>query len=175
MKTNHWFISLLSLGGLFLLAASVGSRSVTVNAQATAPATMVPAAVPAVLQQWSDAFNAHNVDKLVTLFTKDGAHEDVATGTFVKGPTQLKAFLQGMFMGIPDLHIDIVNCWVQGEHGAIEWILNGTDAGLFKTGKKFSFRGTTLLDMDGSLFARTVDYYDLVTIMRQVGLMPAGT
>ncbi len=172
MKTNKWSILLLSLGVLFLLAASVGPRSVTANTQATTVATMAPATVPAALQQWTDAFNAHNADKIVAMFTKDGVHEDVATGTLVKGPTQIKAFLQGLFTAVPDGHIDLVNGWVQAGHGVMEWVFSGTDAGLLKTGKKFSSRGITSLDMDGTLFTRTVDYYDLATIMRQVGLLP---
>jgi ketosteroid isomerase-like protein len=57
-------------------------------------------------------------------------------------------------------------------HGTIEWMFSGTDKDVFKTGEKFSVRGVSVIDMrDGKIF-RNVDYYDVATVMRQVGLLP---
>jgi ketosteroid isomerase-like protein len=61
---------------------------------------------------------------------------------------------------------------IRGGHGTIEWTFNGTDKGVFNTGKKFSVRGVSVIDVrDGKIF-RNLDFYDSATIMRQVGVLP---
>ena len=172
-----WFIR--SLAGsitLLLIALTLASHGATVNAQATQAATMAPAPVAAVVQNWVDAWNSLKVDAVVAVFTKDGVYEDVPTGKVSKGSTEIGAFAQFFFTAVPDLHIDLVNSWVQGGHGEIEWVFSGTDKGIYKTGKKFSLRGATVLDTnaDGTLITRDVDYYDFATLMRQIGVLPAG-
>jgi ketosteroid isomerase-like protein len=58
-------------------------------------------------------------------------------------------------------------------HGTIEWTLSGTDKGMYKTGKKFSVRGVSVIEVrEGKIF-RNLDFYDSATIMRQLGLLPA--
>ena len=53
-------------------------------------------------------------------------------------------------------------------------MFSGTDKDVFKTGKKFSVRGVSVIDMrDGKISPQHVDFYDVATIMRQVvGQLP---
>jgi ketosteroid isomerase-like protein len=53
-----------------------------------------------------------------------------------------------------------------------EWIWSGTDKGLFKTGKNFSVRGVSVYEVSKGKISRYKEFYDLTTIMRQVGLLP---
>jgi len=69
-----------------------------------------------------------------------------------------------------DEHADI-----RDGHGTIEWTFSGTDKGVYKTGKKFSVRGVSVIDMRDGKISRNLDFYDLATIMRQVGVLPADT
>ena len=59
-----------------------------------------------------------------------------------------------------------------GGHGYSEWVLSGTDLGIFKTKKTFLFRGASINDIAGGKFTRNLDYYDLSIVMKQVGLLP---
>jgi ketosteroid isomerase-like protein len=44
---------------------------------------------------------------------------------------------------------------------------------MYKTGKKFSVRGVSVIEVrEGKIF-RNLDFYDSATIMRQLGLLPA--
>jgi ketosteroid isomerase-like protein len=43
---------------------------------------------------------------------------------------------------------------------------------VFKTGKKFSVRGVSVIDLRDDKIFRNVDFYDVATIMRQVGQLP---
>jgi hypothetical protein len=42
------------------------------------------------------------------------------------------------------------------------------------TGKRFSIRGVTILELQGDKIRRDSDYWDAATVMRQVGLLPAA-
>src|SRR5260221_10840270 len=110
---------------------------------------MAPVPVAAVVQNWVDAWNSHNPDAVVAVFTKDAVYQDMPAGKISKGLSEIRAFAQFFFTAVPDLHIDLVNSWIQGGHGEMEWVFSGTDAGIYKTGKKFSVRGATILDTDG--------------------------
>lgn len=68
----------------------------------------------------------------------------------------------------------LVNSSLKDGHGTIEWVFSGTDQGIYGTGRTFSVRGVAVLDVRGSKIARNSDYFDLATILRQLGLLPRG-
>ncbi len=90
------------------------------------------------------------------------------------GTAQIHDFAQFFFTAIPDLKIELVNSHIKGGHGTIEWIFSGTDKGIYMTGKKFSVRGVTVLDLKGNKISRDSDYWDLATVLRELGLLPPG-
>jgi len=57
-----------------------------------------------------------------------------------------------------------------GHHGTIEWIFSGTDVSIFGTGKKYSFVGVTVIDTENNLITSNIDYYDLDTMLCELGL-----
>ena len=119
-----------------------------------------------------DAWNSHNVDQVLAVFTDDAFYEDVTFGLVNHGRADLVKFVQFFFGAVPDLHLQCVNTAVHGGHGFIEWVFSGTDVGVFKTGKRFSVRGASVIDVRGGRIARDSDYYDAATIMREVGILP---
>jgi steroid delta-isomerase-like uncharacterized protein len=127
----------------------------------------------AVAEQWIAAWNSHNPDKVLPLFTDDLVYEDVAFGEVSHGKTELRKFVADEYEGVPDLELKLVRVDFNGNHGTIEWTFNGTDKGVFKTGKKFSVRGVSVIDLRGGKISSNLDYYDSATIMRQVGILPA--
>jgi steroid delta-isomerase-like uncharacterized protein len=128
----------------------------------------------AVAQGWVDAWNSHNPDAVVAVFTEDALYEDVPFGLVSHGVVEIRAFAESFFTVVPDLHIELVNSSLKGGHGTIEWIFSGTDRGIYKTGKKFAVRGVTVIEVQGSKLSRNSDYYDLATMLRQFGLLPPG-
>jgi steroid delta-isomerase-like uncharacterized protein len=124
-------------------------------------------------EQWIAAWNSHRPDQMLALFTEDIVYEDVAFGVVNHGKAEVRKFAAEEFEGVPDLELKLLRAHVQGGHGTIEWSFSGTDKGLFKTGKKFSVRGVTVMDLRDGKISRNLDFYDAATIMRQVGLLPA--
>ena len=126
----------------------------------------------AVAEKWIAGWNSHNPDKMLPLFTDDVFYEDVAFGEVSHGRAEVRKFAASEFEGVPDLELKLMRSNIHDGHGTIEWTFSGTDKDVFKTGKKFSVRGVSVIDMrDGKIF-RNVDFYDAATIMRQVGLLP---
>lgn len=124
-------------------------------------------------KQWIAGWNSRNTDQLLQLFTSDVFYEDVAFGEANHGSAELRKYAADYFEAVPDLELKLLRASIHNGHGTIEWILSGTDKGMFKTGKKFSVRGVSVIDVrDGKIF-RNLDFYDAATIMRQVGLLPA--
>jgi len=134
-------------------------------------ATTDPADVLA--KQWIAGWNSRNADLLLRIFTADVFYEDVAFGEANHGSAELRKYAADYFEAVPDLELKLLRASIQNGHGTIEWLLSGTDKGMFKTGKKFSVRGVSVIEVrDGKIF-RNLDFYDAATIMRQVGLLPA--
>jgi steroid delta-isomerase-like uncharacterized protein len=128
----------------------------------------------AVIEGWVAAWNSHDPDAVVALFTDDATYEDVPFGLVNHGAAEIHAFAQFFFTVVPDLHVDLVNSDLKGGHGTIEWVFSGTDVGLYNTGNTFSVRGATVIDVHGTKITRNSDYYDLATILRDLGLLPPG-
>jgi steroid delta-isomerase-like uncharacterized protein len=126
----------------------------------------------AVAEKWIAGWNSHDPDKMLPLFTDDIFYEDVAFGEVSHGPAEVRKFFLSEMEGVPDLELKLMRADIHDGHGTIEWMFSGTDKDVFKTGKKFSVRGVSVIDMrDGKIF-RNVDFYDVATVMRQVGLLP---
>lgn len=127
----------------------------------------------AIAEKWIAAWNSHSPDKMISSFTDDIFYEDVAFGEVSHGSSELRKFAASEFEGVPDLELKLLRANVHGGHGTIEWIFSGTDKGVFKTGKKFSVRGVSVIEVRDGKIARCLDFYDSATIMRQVGVLPA--
>jgi len=119
------------------------------------------------------AWNSHDVERVVPVFTNDVFYEDVTFGAVNRGSAELRKFAASIFEAVPDLKFELVSSSINGGHGTIEWVFTGTDQGLYKTGKRFSVRGVSVIDLRGEKISRNLDFYDPASIMRQVGLLPS--
>src|ERR1039458_3206659 len=126
----------------------------------------------AIAEKWIAAWNSRSPDKMIPLFTDDIFYEDVAFGEVSHGGAEVRKFAASEFEAVPDLELKLLRASVHNGHGTIEWTFSGTDKGVFKTGKKFSVRGVSVIDVREGKIVRNLDFYDSATIMRQVGLLP---
>lgn len=143
------------------------------------PAFVAPAGVQAgsngdtaVAEKWIAAWNSHDPDKMLPVFTDDVFYEDVAFGEVSRGQAEFRKFAAEEFEGVPDAELKLVRGAVHNGHGTIEWTFSGTDKGVYKTGKKFTVRGVSVIDVRDGKISRSLDFYDTGTIMRQVGVLP---
>jgi len=126
----------------------------------------------AIAEQWVAAWNSHSPDKMLPLFSDDIFYEDVAFGEVSHGKAEVSKFAASEFEAVPDLELKLLRAEIHGGHGTIEWSFSGTDKDIYKTGKKFTVRGVSVIDVRDGKIVRNLDFYDSGTIMRQVGLLP---
>ena len=114
------------------------------------------------LQRVVDAFNAHDLDAVMSFFTDDpvlelprGPHP---WGQRFEGPEEVRAGLASRFAGIPNVHYGDDRHWVRGNRGCSEWLLTGTTA----QGVRLEVRGCDLWTFDGDRIARKDSYWKLV-------------
>jgi hypothetical protein len=114
------------------------------------------------LQGLVDAFNAHDLDRIMTFFVDECVLEmprgSEPWGTRYVGRTAVRDALAGRFAGIPDVHYGDAEHWVCGDHAVSRWLLTGTSA----TGQ-IRVRGCDLFDLapDGRV-QRKDSYWKIV-------------
>ena len=127
----------------------------------------------AIAEKWIAAWNSHTPDKMLPLFSDVIVYEDVAFGELSHGKAEVSKFAASEFEAVPDLELKLLRADIHGGHGTIEWSFSGTDKDIYKTGKKFTVRGVSVIDVRNGKIVRNLDFYDSGTIMRQVGVLPA--
>ena len=128
-------------------------------------------------ERYRAAWNANDGDALTACFTDDCVYTDAALGKVCKGHGQLRDFLAETFQAFPDFRIESTTV-VTGTDGdyALEWTMSGTQKGnmpnLPATGKSFSIRGATIIELEHGKIRRCSDYWDLAAFIKQLGHNP---
>jgi ketosteroid isomerase-like protein len=76
------------------------------------------------------------------------------------------------FTDFENFKLEVVRSTFYKGGGVVEWVWSGTEKGLFKTGKSFSVRGVSIIEVRGGKVSSYKEYYDFATVMRQLGLLP---
>lgn len=129
-----------------------------------------------VAREWLEAWDAHDIDRILSFYTEDAVYEDVPTvengwGPPSRGQEELRQALVQMFQEMPDLGLQFVSAFSNGDRMAVEWIMTGTQY-LDYTGE-FSIRAVSVLDLEGDKIAAASDYYDAYLLLTQLGMVPA--
>ena len=128
-----------------------------------------------MVREYFASWKTHDVEKIASFFTDDCVYDNVAREQTYRGKDQLKGWAKASFDAIPDFKLDITSLFASGDLLACEWIMTGTLSGkspeLPATGKGFSVRGSTIVQLKDGKIQRNADYWDLATFLRQVDLM----
>jgi ketosteroid isomerase-like protein len=105
------------------------------------------------LQAFLDAFNAHDVDAIMSFFTDDCVFDmprgPGPGGRLLIGKQQVREGIRSRFDGIPDIRYEDDRHWTCGERGVSEWTIRGTQA----AGERIEVRGCDLFEFtsDGKI------------------------
>lgn len=132
-----------------------------------------------VLNDYAAAWNSHDTEKLVSLFTDDCVYEELGIGVIKRGKEELRAFINGFFANFPDVNFEPKSSFISGNWYCAEWVWTGTykgnAPGLPATGKKVSIRGVSVGELKEGKIKRNSDYYNRMDFFQQLGvkLVPA--
>jgi steroid delta-isomerase-like uncharacterized protein len=140
---------------------------------------MVNSSRDRLLEDWAAAWSSpENEEKFLALFTEDCVYEDVAMGIVNHGKGELRNFYHLVFSAFPDCKVELHTHFVAGNHAAAEWLFSGTHKGDFPglpaSNKHTSVRVASVFELQGSQFRRCSDYWDMATILKQIGAMPSA-
>ena len=132
----------------------------------------------AIVEKWVAAWNSHDVDDIASFYTDDGIHEDVAVGSVFHGKDEIKKGISPLFSACPDFKMELKSIFGNDDRVATEWVQTGTQTEAFgdlkipATGKSFSVHGASITTLSRGKIARNSDYWNLLTMLQQIGLLP---
>jgi ketosteroid isomerase-like protein len=115
-----------------------------------------------VLQAFLDAFNAHDVEAIMSFFADDCVLEmprgPAPGGRRLVGKQQAREGIQSRLDGIPDVHYGDDRHWICGDRGVSEWTLRGTQ----RTGERIEVRGCDLFEFVDGKISRKDSFWKIV-------------
>jgi ketosteroid isomerase-like protein len=114
------------------------------------------------LQAFLDAFNARDMDAIMSFFTEDCVLDmprgPAPGGRRATGRAQVRAAIQSRFDGIPDIQYGDDRHWTCGDRGVSEWTIRGTQA----TGEPIEVRGCDLFEFSGGRISRKDSFWKII-------------
>jgi steroid delta-isomerase-like uncharacterized protein len=115
-----------------------------------------------MLQAFLDAFNAHDVDAIMSFFAEDCVldmpHGPGPGGRRLVGKDQVREGIQSRLDGIPDIHYGDDIHWLCGDRGVSEWTIRGTR----RTGEPIEVRGCDLFELADGKIRRKDSFWKIV-------------
>ncbi len=129
-----------------------------------------------VTRAFFESINTMDKTNPLDLCSDDTKFEDTAFGVAVAGKEQYKSVFTRFFGSISGVRSEVKSVVASGEWAAAVWDFSGTQKGDFPgipaTGKSFSVRGVSILQVSNGKVKSRTDYWDSATMLRQLGVMP---
>jgi steroid delta-isomerase-like uncharacterized protein len=129
-----------------------------------------------LVQDLIDGWNAHDVDKVTSLYADDFEEEDIAAAGLHSGLAAVRVTMKLYLRAFPDLHIAAEQVVTQGNQIALSWILSGTHHGTLMhippTGRAVRVRGVSMITLAEGRIKRACRVWDLAGLLRTFGLLP---
>jgi steroid delta-isomerase-like uncharacterized protein len=164
------------------------------EASTTAAGTRTPAgatseAMPSIewvrdfTLRWLEAWNSHEVDRLLELMTEDIEYRDDSWHTTMRGHADVREFLEATWRATPDMTFELLAgpYVIPGEpRAAFHWRGWGTHTGVLEppgfapTGRRWELDGVDLHEYRDGRVCRLRIVFDMLAASRQLGLMPTA-
>ena len=136
----------------------------------------------ALIRSIYDAFNRRDYDHARRVMHPDAELVNVATGETHRGPDGMRAFMEGWTRAFPNGQTEVTRLAVAGETVVAEFVGRGTHDGPLATpagdvpptGRAVEVPFCDVWTVRGGQIVGNRTYFDLATMMRQLGLAPAN-
>jgi steroid delta-isomerase-like uncharacterized protein len=127
-------------------------------------------------QEYFELVNRHDVEGMSRYWDDNSVDDFVVLGP-VRGRAELAAFFHELFAAIPDGRFHIERITADSDTAAVQYRFTGTFTGedfrgIRATGKRLDFRGADIVTFEGEILRYNSVYYDGLTFVRQIGMMP---
>ncbi|MDO8703324.1 MAG: nuclear transport factor 2 family protein [Sulfuricaulis sp.] len=128
-----------------------------------------------LLGSYLDAWNTHDVARVLAFFVPDSVYEDTVLAESFVGHAALRTFLEDMFRAYPDASFELHAAFDSGNCVSWEWTMHGHFTGTGKSrlpakGQTIALRGASFTELRDGLIVCNRDYWDMGALMKQLGL-----
>ena len=131
-----------------------------------------------LIDRYNAAWNAHDVETIVSMHTDDSVFENHVTGDRYVGPEAIGQAVASIFSVFPDLTFESRRAYIRDDLVVQEWTARGTHRGpmtrsgivVEPTGGSVEYKGMDVIPIRDGLVARKDVYSDSITLLRQLGL-----
>ena len=121
------------------------------------------------------------LDKSMAAFAADAESMDVPSGATLHGPDGYKRLMLFLVESFPDMRVELTNVFATEDQVVLEGIVRGTridslylsSGALPATGHSFELRCCFVYQIRNGKIVSVHTYYDMMTLMEQLGLAPA--
>jgi steroid delta-isomerase-like uncharacterized protein len=136
------------------------------------------AALAAAIDRYNDAWNAHDVDRIVAMHAPDMVFANHTAGESASGE-EVRGHIAAIFESWPDIAFETRRLYVREGLVVQEWTASATHVNPMRrgeleaapTGRQVRWDGIDSIPFENGLVKRKDVYSDSVSILRQVGLL----
>ena len=123
-----------------------------------------------------DAWNAHDIESMLTLLSPNYEGSDVCQATPQRGRDETRQVVEAYLQAFPDLRFTTQELIVQDNHAAVSWSATGTQRGAVlhipPTGKAVAVCGVSMFTVEENRISRGRHIWDVAAMLRELGLLP---
>jgi steroid delta-isomerase-like uncharacterized protein len=137
-----------------------------------------PKELEAAIARYNDAWNAHDLDAIMAMHTRDMVFENHTAGERAEGEA-VREHIGSIFETWPDIRFEGRRTYCREGLVVQEWTATATHANEMRrgdlvaeaTGKTISWDGVDVIPFENGLVKRKDVYSDSVSILSQLGLL----
>ncbi len=129
-----------------------------------------------ILADLTQAFNAHDAERVAGYYAKDYTGFDVSRAGPHQGREGVLRMLGEYFAAFPDLEFQLEETIIDSDRIVRVWTANGTHQGsvmnIPPTGRRVSVRGVSVLTLKEGQVKDGLYIWDVAGLLRSLGLLP---
>jgi steroid delta-isomerase-like uncharacterized protein len=137
-----------------------------------------PGALEEAIGRYNDAWNAHDLDAIMSMHAPDMVFENHTAGESAQGD-EVREHIGRIFATWPDIEFSTRRLYVRDGLVVQEWTATATHSNRMQrgelvaepTGERVGWNGMDVIPFEDGLVKRKDVYSDSVSILRQVGLL----
>jgi steroid delta-isomerase-like uncharacterized protein len=137
-----------------------------------------PAALEEAIARYNDAWNAHDLDSIMSMHAPDMVFHNHTAGERAEGE-EAREHIGSIFRTWPDIEFSTRRLYVRDGLVVQEWTATATHTNVMRRGdlvaeptnRQISWDGMDVIPFENGLVKRKDVYSDSVSILRQLGLL----
>lgn len=122
------------------------------------------------------AWNSHDTEQVVSLYTSDFEGTDVAEARPLRGLDDVRRMVKRFMVAFPDLNLVVQDVVFDTQAIVLSWKMRGTHDGPFMnipaSGRSVEITGISMFGLKDGRIERGQQVWDLAGLLRSIGLLP---